>query len=450
MGLMRSFAAGFFAVILFWAPAQAQSLIRDAEIEAMIREFTDPILVAAELDPEAVNTYIVNDNTMNAFVTGGQNIFLHTGIIITAETPNELKAVIAHEAGHIASGHLIRTMDGMRSAMGPAVLTMAAGLLAALAGEGGAAAGLIASSQQFALLSFFQHTQAQESAADISAVQFLEATGQSSRGLIAFFDRFRYQEVLSERRDPYFRTHPLSSDRIEALRVRVEAQEHADALDPPEHVEMLARAQAKIIGFTEPLRVTLVRYPLEDESSPAHYARAIANFRAGAIRDALREIDVLIGREPDNPYFHELRGQIFYENGRAAEGIPDYRRAVELAPDVGLLHLGLAQSLIRADDDALLEEAQTHLSFAMRTERLSGWAWALQAELHERQGNTALAQLATAERFYFIEPGRARAFAAAARDELERGTPDWHRANDIVATLNAALAEQGARNRRGG
>lgn len=445
----RALAAQICALVLLAAPAAAQSLIRDAEIEAMVRDFADPVLIAAELDPEAVSIYLVADNTMNAFVTGGQNIFLHTGIITAAETPNELIAVIAHETGHISGGHLTRQGDYIRSAMGPAWVTMAAGVLAALAGEGGAAAGLLASSQQFAMLTFFQYTQAQESFADIAGVQFLEASGQSGAGMIAFFDRFRYQELFDPaRRDPYFRTHPLSSDRIEALRVRVAEQEYSEPHDSAEAIEALARAQAKIIGFLEPLRVTLTRYPETDQSTPALYARAIAHFRAASVAPALEAVDELISREPDNPYFHELRGQVLYENGRVAESVPDYARAVELDPDEPLLRLGLAQSLVRADDDTLIDEALEHLVFVMREEPGNAWAWQLRAEIHERRGETALAQLATAERFYYIEPVRARSFAAAARDDLDRGTPEWHRANDIVATLDASVLAESAGERR--
>ncbi len=454
MRLFNLRAAPFFVAILLLPilvsrPAAAQSFIRDAEIEAMLREFTDPVLEAGGLQPEDVSLYVINDSSINAFVTGGQNIFMHTGTIIEAETPNQLIAVLAHETGHITGGHLVRQSEGMRAAMGPAIFAMAAGLLAALAGEGGAAAGLLSSSQQFAMLSFFQHTQAAESSADVAGTNYLEATGQSGRGMIEFFERFRYQEVLSEHRDPYFRTHPLSSARIEALRVRVAEMEHVDAVDTPEHIDMLDRARAKIIGFTEPLRVTLVRYPESDDSTPALYARSIAHFRAGSVAQSIVAVEQLIEREPENPYFHELHGQVLYENGRVEESIPPYARAVELEPDSALLRIGLAQSMIRADDDELLDEADEHITFALRDEPGNTWAWALRAEIFERRGDTPRAQLASAERFYHVDPARSRAFASQARGELQRGSPEWHRANDIVLTIDGAMAEEGARNRGG-
>ncbi len=450
MALARAIGAVFVALSAMMASvqaAQAQSLIRDAEIEAMLNEFTTPILVAAGLDPRAVDVYIVADPSMNAFVTGGQNIFLHTGIILEAETPNELKSVIAHEAGHIAGAHLARQAEGARAAYGPMLATMAAGILAAAAGEGGAGAALIASGQQFGMLSFFQYTQAAEATADQAAVQYMEATGQSAEGLIAFFERFRYQEVLSERRDPYFRTHPLSSNRVLSLREVVASQSNYGKPDPIEHQVALERAKAKIRGFMESPRRTFQRYPIEDTSIPAVYARSVAHHKSGALRDALVDVDDLIAREPENAHFHELKGQILFENGRAREAVPHYEEAVRLAPNEALMRMGLAQALIDGADDQRLDEAMEHLRIMLVREPNNSFAWYLRSRVHEAQGDLGLAKLAIAERHYFSDPPRSRAFAMRAREELDRGTPEHLRASDIIVALEASDAIRGARRR---
>ena len=217
------------AVTLMLTPtlSQAQSIVRDAEIEATLRSYSDPIFVAAGLNPKDVKIYLVGDRTLNAFVTNGQNVFLHTGLILETQTPNQLKGVIAHETGHISGGHLARSDANMRAAMTPAYITIALGLIAIAAGAPDAGAALLASSQQFALLSYFTFTRVQESSADQAAVTFLEKTNQSGRGLVEFFTKFRYNEILGEaRREPYFRSHPLSGDRIQALQNRVNEQDH--------------------------------------------------------------------------------------------------------------------------------------------------------------------------------------------------------------------------------
>jgi predicted Zn-dependent protease len=308
----------FLAAYLTLAPSigQAQSLVRDAEIEATLRHYSDPIFVAAGLEPKDVKIYLVGDKTLNAFVTNGQNVFLHTGLILETQTPNQLKGVIAHETGHISGGHLARSDANIRAAMTPAYITVALGLIAIAAGAPDAGAALLASSQQFALLSFFTFTRVQESSADQAAVTFLEKTGQSGRGLVEFFTKFRYNEILSEaRREPYFRSHPLSGDRIQALQNRVNEQANVNAVDSPEDIARLKMAHAKIQGFLYTPARTFVKYPQSDQSIYARYARAVAAFRAPDLVTATRETNKLITEQPNNPYFYELLGQIYYENG---------------------------------------------------------------------------------------------------------------------------------------
>jgi predicted Zn-dependent protease len=440
MRLFRAAAAGAICAAMVAGSASAQGLLRDEEIERMLRAYSDPIFVAADLQPRAVTIYLVGDPTMNAFVAGGQNIFIHTGIIVQAEEPIELKGVIAHETGHITGAHLSRSGDLSRAAMGPFLATMAAGIAAAVAGHGDAAANLMIQSQYFGTLGAFSYSRGQEARADLAGVQFLEGTGQSARGLIAFFDRFREQELFSEqRRYPYFRTHPLSSDRVSVLRERLDQQVYRDAVDPPEHVHMLERAKAKIHGFLDTPQTTFRQFPESDQSTEAIYARSIAHYRAGSLGQAIAGIDELISREPENPYFWELKGQVFYEHGRPASAVEPYERAVALMPDSALFKIGLAQSLIDLDDDARLDEAMELLITALTQEPDNGFAWYQRSRVHERRGERAMALLSTAERHYLGgDPRRAFQFAARARDDLEQGTPEWLRATDIVSTIAAA------------
>jgi len=450
MGLIRAVVCALVSSMVLAISASAQGLLRDQEIETMLQSYIDPILEVAVPNPEAVHLYIIGDPSMNAFVTGGQNIFIHTGIIMEADEPNELIGVMAHETGHITGAHLARSGELSRAALGPMLFTMAAGIAAIAAGEGGAGASLIASSQYFGTLSAYTYSRGQESRADLSGARFLEDSGQSMRGLVAFFERFRSQELFSQQtRYPYFRTHPLSSDRISILRERWEHQEHRDVLDSDEHVLMLARAKAKIQGFLYDPQITFRVFPETDQSTEALYARAIAHHRDGSLGRAMEAMDELIAREPENPYFWELRGQILYENGRPAEAIAPYQRSVELLPHSALFRIGLAQSLIDIEDDARLDDAMQHLIVALAIEPDNGFAWYQRSRVHERRGERPLALLSTAERHYFQgDPHRARMFAMRAREDLERGTPEWLRAADIVSTLAAADQDSGRRRRR--
>ncbi len=425
------------------ADARAQGLIRDTEIEAVMRGYADPLIEAAGLEVDAVDFYLISDDSFNAFVTGGQNIFMHTGAIVIADQPAEIKGVIAHEIGHIAGAHIARSQDAQRGAMATMAATVGLGLIAALAGEGAAGAAIIASGPQFATLDFLAYSRTQEASADQAALSYLEATGQSAIGLIETFERFRYQEVLSrQRRMEYFRSHPLSADRIAAMRRRAEASPYWEERDTPEEVATLRRIQGKIIGFLYPPAQTFDRFPPTDTSLPARYARTVAFYKQGRFDRAREEIATLLADEPDNPFFHELDGQMLYESGSIEDSIAPYRRAVELMPEAELIRINLAASLIAAGGEANVEEAKTHLSFALTRDSQNAYGWYQLSLAHQALGETALAELATAERAYHTG-NRVDAwnFAQRARAELQEGTPAYIRASELIAVSQPSPQE---------
>ena len=426
--------SAIFLVLAQSLPAMAQSLLRDTEIEETLQDYTTPILRAAGLSPSAVDLFLVNDPSLNAFVTRGQKIFLHSGIILKSDTPNQLKGVIAHEAGHIAGGHIVRSDYGNRSATGAWLIAAGIGLAAILAGEGSAGALILGGSQQFGAIEALAYSRVNESAADQYAFRYMEATGQSSQGLIDFFDRFRAQEVLSNaRRFPYFRGHPLSADRIDALRERVEESPHTGKLDSEKDQHRLEMAQAKLRGFLDGPQLVFSYYPPEDKSRPARYARAVAHFKNADLKNGLREIDSLIEEEPDNPYFYELKAQILYESGRGAQSIAPARKALELKPDAPLLEIALATSLLETSDRPQVEESVELLKTALTRESTNGFGWYTLSRAYGELGQEALAKYATAEQAYALgDLQRARQFAKRAQDDLPRNQPHWRRAADII------------------
>ena len=427
-------AVSALASVVFAASAMAQGFIRDAEIEETLREWTNPILDVAGLEPEHVGLYIIGDSSLNAFVAYGQNIHLHTGLLIAAENPGQIKGVIGHETCHIACGHTVTRSRAANVAMRPALLSIGLGILAIAAGEGGAGAALIGSSQQFAALNFFSHTRSEEAMADAAAVEYLTALGQNPKGIVEFFENYRYQEVLStSRRYPYFRAHPMASDRIRNVRALAEQSGMMDVPATERELHQFEMMQAKLIGFLETPNKVNRKYPPDDTSVAARYAHSIAALQASDITRALELVDTIIADEPENPYFHELRGQILFEGGRAAESVEPHKRSLELKPGAPLLLINYARSLNTRNTPGDVEEAEDALRDALIAEPQNAFAWAQLAITLEMQGRRAEAQLATAESAYAVgDIVRANAFARRAVDGLERNTTLFRRADDIL------------------
>jgi predicted Zn-dependent protease len=442
-------------------PAYAQSaqrgptLLRDTEIEEILHREADPIFLAAGLHPQDVRILLIGDPTMNAFATQGQQLGLHTGLILEAANPNELKGVIAHETGHIAGGHPIRSGELTRAGIKPMLLTMGLGVLAMFAGAPDAGALLLANSQYFGALGALGYSREQEGRADQAALGFLEKTGQSGEGLVEFFDKFRYQEVFSQdRRFPYFRSHPLSSQRIELLRTRVEAQPSYGVPDTPESILEFQIMKAKIDGFVNP-QLSLTKYKESDTSYPARYARAIAYYQTKDPDRAIRLIDGMLVDQPDNPYLWELKGQILFEFGRVAEAEAPQRRSVALKPDAALLRINLGQTLINLNDAKKRDEGIAELKRVTLLETDNAEAWRLLAMAYEARGDDGLARLATAEQYFAMGAlGESRNFAIRARELFDRSSVEWLRATDIVMASNPtdqdmrALSDEGSATRR--
>ncbi|MEH6665904.1 MAG: M48 family metalloprotease [Brevundimonas sp.] len=421
------------------APASAQSVIRDTEVEAIIREWSDPVLDAMGLEPDDVTILLINDPTLNAFATRGQIMGFHTGLILETDNPGQLLGVIAHEAGHIKNRHTLR--DGASDAgMQPFLVSMALGALAIAAGAPDAGAALLGSSGYFGTIGALQYMQSQEGEADLTGAQALDRAGLSAQGLVDFFEEFRAQEVFSDaRRYPYFRSHPLSSRRIENLRRPVESLPNHDAAEPAHWAGQHALMLAKISAFLNPPAQTFRTYRESDASLPARYARAIAWYRQGETQRAVNAVDALIAEDPENPYYWELKGQILFEAGSPAEAVPAHQRAVELMPeDAPLLRINLAHALIESNDETVLDRAITELRRATVDEPNNPMAWRLMSQAYASLGMEGEARLASAEFHYAVGQQRqATQFALRARDMLDPGSVEWRRAVDIVLASGA-------------
>jgi predicted Zn-dependent protease len=433
-------AAAALSVTLTAAlPAWTQdrvSLLRDTEIEEILHAQADPLLAAAGLVPEDVTILLVGDKSLNAFATQGQVMGFNTGLIMETENPNQLKGVMAHEAGHIAGAHPLRSGDMQNAGLRPMLLTMGLGVLAMLAGAPDAGAMLIGNSGFMGTLGALGYSREQEGRADQAGLSYLEKSGQSGKGLVEFFDKFRYQEVFQEaRRFPYFRSHPLSSTRIELLRTKVMQSKYYEVTDTPAELEQHQVMKAKILGFTQPQKA-LIDYPESNKSYHARYARAIAYYRLKDVNRAVGLVDALLAEQPENAYLWELKGQMLFEFARAKEAEFPQRQSVKYKPNAPLLRINLGQTLINLDDPAKRDEGIEELKRALLDEEIPD-AWRLLAQAYDTRGDEGLARLATAEYYYSLGGlNEARGFAMRARDLLAKDTVSWRRATDIVLTAN--------------
>jgi predicted Zn-dependent protease len=386
------------SITLAQAAAAAESYIRDTEIETDIRTIVTPIWKAAGLEPNALHVYLVEDKQINSFVAGGQNEFINTGLIMRAKTPNQLIGVLAHETGHIAGGHLTRFQDAMRNASIEGIIAMVLGAAAMVAGKGSGGGAAMLPAQGVAERAFMQYSITQEASADHAAMTFLDASGQSARGLLEFFQILQGEEMLAGiREDPYLRTHPLTAQRIDYVRNHVEHSRFSDVPDSQTNIDLLKRIKVKLDAFISPPSSTLAAFPEKDQSVLARYARAIAYYRIPQLNKALPIIDGLIKDFPQDPYFRELKGQMLFENGRIAEAVQPYEEAVRLAPGAALLRISLAQTYIESNDPKVNKRAIAYLNDALRTEDKETQGWHLLATAYGRDNQIGMAALALAE-----------------------------------------------------
>jgi predicted Zn-dependent protease len=429
-----------FVVAVVLAPlvsvsgASSATIIRDTEIENTIRAYSAPLLAAAGLEDEAFNIHIVQDRDLNAFVTRGQRLFITSGLLRRSAHAGQILGVISHEIGHISGGHLARMHVALEKAGTAAFVTQILGLAAGiLARDPGAAVAIGAGGSHVAERSFLNFSRGQEQAADQAGVQYLDQAGFSSKGILEFLTILSGQEFLhTSRQDPYVLTHPLTRSRITFVRNHVQKSALSNRPLPEAFVKAHQRMVAKLDGFIDPPTTTLRRYKAEDRSIKSRYARAIAHFRRAELDQALPLIDGLIKEHPGDPFFHELKGQMMFENGRMDIALAAYRKAIEILPDAPLLRTSLAHVELETNRPELVADALANAKQALRVDRFVPLAWRLAGVAHGRMGQMGLSAWALAE--YNLLIGRkkqAAALATRAMRLIKKGDPAWLRAQDI-------------------
>jgi predicted Zn-dependent protease len=445
----RAFAAlTACALAVAGGPAPAQDrgngglpVIRDAEIEQLLRDYTAPILRVAGLAQQNIHPVIINDRSFNAFVMDGRRIFVNAGALMESETPNQVIGVLAHETGHLAGGHVSKLRQELANAQTMTIVGMLLGAGAMIAGArsgaSGANAGMAALSapQSVIMHSLLAYVRQQEEQADRAGVKFLTETGQSPKGMYDTFKRFYDQSLFSAQyADPYLQSHPLPAERMAALADVVKTSPYWDKKDPPELQLRHDLMRAKLYGYLDRPDTVLRRYPLSDTRLPARYARAISAYRFGDIHSAVAQIDSLIQAQPNNPYFYELKGQALLEGAKPAEAVAPLRRAIALAPDPTLIRVLLGQALVEMNDPRVADEAISSLKLAVTHDPDIPEGYMNLAMAYGRKGDLAEADLASAQSaFSKGDVKTARQLAARAKTRFAVGSPGWVRSDDIAS-----------------
>jgi predicted Zn-dependent protease len=444
----RVAATALAGLVALTGLAQAQAprglpIIRDTEIENLLRDYARPLFRVAGVGGTQTNVIIVNDRGFNAFVANGRRMFINAGAILDSKTPNELIGVMAHETGHIAGGHLARLREAIERAQVIAALGMIVGAAGVAAGAtmgrgasgvGQAAPGVLMAGPHIAMRSLLSYQRGEEAAADRAAINYLNATGQSARGMVETFRRLQSQTMFEARRaDPYAISHPIPADRVAIIEPLAKASPHYGKADPPALVHRHDLARAKLAGFLERQDAITRRFPPSDNSLPARYARTIQMFRFGDRNRAAGMADDLIRSQPGNPYFHEIRGQILLETGQPAAALPSLRRAVSLAPNAGLIRIMLGHALVASGNPAVLDEAIRELRLALQREPEAADGYRQLAIAYGRKNDRGQADLSAAQAsLHEGDLNTARGLARRAQGSLPTGSPGWLRAEDIV------------------
>ena len=419
-------------------------VIRDTESEQLLREYTRPILRAAGLEKQNIQIVILNESAFNAFVADGRRIFVNYGAMMQSETPNQIIGVLAHETGHLAGGHLAKMREQMSRAQTQMIIAMLLGAGAMVAGARGgssnsglanAGAAAISAPQEMIRRTLISYVRQQEENADRAGVKFLTASGQSARGMYETFKRFTNDVLFAAHgADPYLQSHPMPAERVAALEELARSSPYWDKKDDAALQLRHDMARAKISAFMERQDTLSRRYPMSSDTLPSRYAHAIATYLHGDLRSALVQIDGLIQLQPNNPYFHELRGQALLEGGKPAEAIVPLRKAVQLSNNAPLIEMLLGQALVGTTNKAYTEEAISILRAAVARETEAPIGYTQLAMAYGRKGDYAEADLASAQAAYLRGDNKtARELASRAKTRFAVGTPGWVKADDIVA-----------------
>jgi predicted Zn-dependent protease len=415
------------------------SLIRDVETEKFLREISTPIFDAANLEKKNIKIYIVNDNSINAFVSGGQNVFVNTGLIRKYNTPDALIGVIAHETGHIAAGHLARSYEGAEKAEGLMLLSYLLGIAAAVGGSPDAAQGLIVGGSQSAERIFMKFTRGQEEAADTHAITYLDKIQYPADGLIELLESFEAEmRAYKGQIDEYLLSHPVSRKRIELIKNRTAHKHFSDKKINQKLQKSMDFILAKFEGYMDDPAQILQKY--SDKNDPlSNYKKAIALFRKGKIQESISLLDQVIAANPKNGFLYEVKGQILFESGNIADSAVAYNKAMKLLDnrEAALIKVYFSSAILalKNNDSDLANLAIKRLKEAQEFEGDNPFLFKELATAYSKIKDEGRSLLALAEYNLLIgQDDKTKKYANEAKDKLDKNDKiNLLYADDLIA-----------------
>lgn len=443
LAVLTAGALGFGQTSVALAQSKSVPIVRDAEIEALVSDYATPVINAAGLGKHAIKIVLVNNPSFNAFVDG-RRIFINTGALLQAETPNEIIGVLAHETGHLAGGHQFKLREQLANAKTMAVVAGLIGIGAVVGGAAGGGKGLSQAGMgvamggpEVAMRSLLNYQRTEEMAADRSAITYLASTGQSAKGMLTTFERFSNALSLTgTRADPYRISHPLPRERIANLETLARASPYFDKLDSPALQQRHDMMRGKIAAYTSGGASVMQTFRKDPRNIGARYGDAIATYLNGSSQSALSKIDVLIKEQPKNPYFQEMRGEILLKQNKAEEAAKAFQKASALDPrKSSLIRMSYGRALMLTGTPANLKSSINEIRASIGRDRESPAGYGYLAQAYGQMGDMARSDLASAEeKYYSGKIQEAQIFATRAQRGLKSGSPEWIQAQDIIST----------------
>ena len=419
--------------VIFATPGYAASLINDTETERVITDLIAPLAAAADIPDGRLRVHIVGDNQFNAFVMGGEDVYVYTGLLTQIKSPDALQAVVAHELGHTIGGHMTQMSDRMSAEMLRTMIIQALGIgLMAVGGDPSLGAGVLAGSSGVAQQSMLAFTRDEERIADDMGLKLMIRAGLNPDGFVQVFEQMGHMTgALESRINPNRINHPLTAERLNNVRAQIEKMDSdyipTNAPTDAQRAEF-ELVRAKLIGYLDSAENVATAYPKSDTSDAALYAHAIAYMRGGNLDAARTTTLALIDRAPDNPYFYELLGDVEYQLGHYDDSVSAYEKSLELTDNAPQIETALALVLSERNKSGDRARAIELCKRALLTSPMPLTYWVLARAYDDGRADWARAE-------YYHMMGKkelAREYARRARKSLKPNAPEYIKSGDIL------------------
>ncbi len=385
---------------------------------------------------------MVNDRKLNAFVIDTQHILIHSGLILKMKTAAELQAVIAHEVAHIANGHITRRLANMRSARNAAGFGMLLAIaVGAASGEPQPPPGSRSAPAAARSASCWVIPAPRKPLPIRPRCAIWRRATSIPIAMSDVLDYFRGQEALSVgRQDPYVRSHPLTRDRIRAVKGYAAAY-GGRAQDDPKADYWFLRAKGKLGAFLQSPGATLrqaEQNPTRPSLPPMRRADRLSPHPEkgpGDRRDQPPDRDA-----PErSAIIRNCTARSCWNRGEFKAAVAAYGRAVNAAPNEPLILAGYGRALVALGTPTVTARRLACWNAPARATTTDPRMMRDLAVAYAKTGNNGMASLATAERYALLgNLETAAVHAKRAEGLLPRGSAGWNRAQDVLIAAKTA------------